>query len=506
MKINRTKLILFLSLILVSFSIQAQTTLGYKGIVNKKFYKGGIKGTPVEVLAIEEDEFGTKKARILSGGKSFLVPLSNLKNITFIPSNTSEFWACQALNNGVYQSLFGSKGFQYEQRKEMEGEARDVLRYLADNGLLYEDSYLESYLYSLLYKIFPAQLNDGRPGFVNVVMVKQIEPAAAMYPDGTLVLSTGLLSTVHSEEELMAIMAGQVAHFVLDHALINVNKAVARQQRAVFFATLATISAAVVETQMAAEDPYYIPGALTYGTALVSFSLAATVNDRFGLRFSVDQQMESDAAATQLLKFIQKDTTALPSALLKIRERCIANRDFYALTNKGDFFALDERLAVLAKPNAFDNTNYDKHIASAISFNAILEFNAKHFATAQLLVQRNIRAGVATDEDLILLSKTITLQYDTKEHNEEALYYVRKAKEQNAYPNLTQFKQEAIVLMRLGRYKEAGDCLNLFCQQIEKEKQELEKIKNPDHWYNSYVFYSQEYDWGIEMLYKIASF
>ena len=44
-----------------------------------------------------------------------------------------------------------------------------------------------------------------------------------MYSNGTMVIHTGLLSALHTEDELVAILSHEIAHFVLDHSVQNVN-------------------------------------------------------------------------------------------------------------------------------------------------------------------------------------------------------------------------------------------------------------------------------------------
>ncbi len=56
-------------------------------------------------------------------------------------------------------------------------------------------------------------------------------------PNGTIMLSIGLLSIIDSEEELVSILAHEVAHFV-DHYVMNIIKQQEREKRAAFWAVV----------------------------------------------------------------------------------------------------------------------------------------------------------------------------------------------------------------------------------------------------------------------------
>ena len=55
-----------------------------------------------------------------------------------------------------------------------------------------------------------------------------------MLPNGSMVISTGLLCTLDSEDELAAVIACELGHFVLDHQVNNIYRAERRAKRAAF--------------------------------------------------------------------------------------------------------------------------------------------------------------------------------------------------------------------------------------------------------------------------------
>jgi Zn-dependent protease with chaperone function len=138
---------------------------------------------------------------------------------SFTYDNVQDLWNSKIITNVLYN--LKKKGFQYELRDEMENDALDYIQKVKNMNLEFNDPYLETYLYSLVAKIAPQTLIDGRPCSINLLILKNPTINACTYPNGTIVLNTGLLASLHSEDELVAILAHEIAHFVLDHSVIN---------------------------------------------------------------------------------------------------------------------------------------------------------------------------------------------------------------------------------------------------------------------------------------------
>ena len=131
--------------------------------------------------------------------------------------NVQDLWDEQIICN-VLVSL-QKKGTQNNLRNEMEEEALDYISKQKEYNMVLNDPYLENYIYSLISKIAPVDIVDGRPGNVNILIVDNPTLNAGMYSNGTMVIHTGLLSALHTEDELVAILSHEIAHFVLDHSV-----------------------------------------------------------------------------------------------------------------------------------------------------------------------------------------------------------------------------------------------------------------------------------------------
>lgn len=498
---KKTILLLLLAL---PFTINAQLTFELSGVISKKISSTLSEGKKIELKSIDKDDnTGYYKAKISCSGQEESLDLKQLDRITFNPTNLREFWQLQSIKGGVSENIIKS-GLQYKLRKELEDESLEYIDYVENNNLLFEEGYLESYIYSLVYKIYPDRLNDGRPGILNIHIIKDLSPNAFIFPNGSLFISTGLLSTINSEEELIGVLAHEVSHFVLDHSIININKATARQKKAEFWAAFATGVAAVADIYAATNNQYYTPGSLTMSTAISAYSIAESINQRFGLQYSREQEMEADKCAMELMKFIKVNPTALSSALSKIKDYCIITGNYLALSGEGTHPAIDVRIKAIGQPLKFNDINYDKTISFINTFNAVLEFNNQHFATCKMLAERNVKSNMATEEDYLMLAMVTIYMYDNEEKNLEALKFINAAKQISVYPTINQSKQEAIVLIRLQKYDEAKSSLIKYREMLDKENTNLDKINNQREWSLMKNYINKEFEWTQKMVNKVS--
>ena len=152
---------------------------------------------------------------------NFWVPITDKwkENFAFEYKTPQDIWDSETLE---WIFIPPKKKNKYkEQRFEMEQDALDYIDRLKSNGLVYKDPYLENYIYGLIAKIAPTHYIDKRPYRVNLLIVDDSSLNAGVYPNGTLIITTGLLSCLHSEDELIAILSHEIAHFVLDHQIQN---------------------------------------------------------------------------------------------------------------------------------------------------------------------------------------------------------------------------------------------------------------------------------------------
>jgi beta-barrel assembly-enhancing protease len=499
----------FFLMLSISFLTTAQSfNLDLKGIVNKNISSSLIKGKEVVLKSVGtitiDGKTKTNFLVVFDENVEF-VEVNKLDQFTFNSLDQDQFWKLQMLKLGVYKNI-KKNGYQYELRKELEVAALKYIKYAEDDNLIFKDSYLQSYLYSLAHKIHPKRIKDGRPGILNIKILKDSDPNSFIFSNGTMFLTTGLLSTINSEEELIGIMAHEISHYALDHTINNINKIERREKNAKIWSGVAMGLAAGVGAYASPTNKYLNAGIYAAGAGVLAYAFSSEFNKYMGLKYSIEQIVEADRCAVKLMKLIGVDPLALSSALTKIKKYCILDGNYLALMDTGAHPQIVDRVNQIGSPTKdYNNINYNKTISFVNSFNAIAQLNKQHIESCSSLINRNIDAGVATQDDYVLLAKATTFMFDNKEKNNEALGYINTAKELDISPSISLLKQEVILLIRLGSYTVAKDVLNKCLKVIKDEQLMLDKIKNPEYWSSLNNFLLREKSWTKNMINKVST-
>ncbi len=422
------------------------------------------------------------------------------KKLVFKPNSIQDFWDAQIISKVLGE--VNKKGLQYELRAEMESDALDFINRAKTYGLELEDPYLENYIYTLISKIAPKILIDGRPGNINLLILKDPSQNACIFPNGTLVVNTGLLSYLHSEDELVAILCHEIAHFILDHSVKNVNKAIARKKRAEFWAAVATGITAVAEGVVAANNNYYVPGGATLGMAMLSSSIANEVVDRLGMNYNHEQEYEADEVAVKALEFLKYDTNALATALNRMKE-CMhkerINASYFASYSHP---ALIERIYKSGIPQRTNNSQYNKIVSFAVTNTAHYKYESKRFREVIELVSQNIEHNVATDDDYMLKAHCLLKLDNTPESNIEVLSLIEKAKAINP-SNINIYKAEILAYLRQDKNAEAITLLSDYVGKLNQMKIALSDIQSGSSWESAKQFIDAEKSWASNMIIKV---
>lgn len=147
------------------------------------------------------------------------------------PETDREFWQQIYLKNHLYE-YFNDRGYKHKLRQEIDEECLDYLDKL--NEIAYQDDYITSYVQGIFSKLNATTIDSNRGESLNIRIIQSPEPDAFMLPNGSMVISTGLLCTLDSEDELAAVIACELGHFVLDHQVNNIYRAERRAKRAAF--------------------------------------------------------------------------------------------------------------------------------------------------------------------------------------------------------------------------------------------------------------------------------
>ncbi len=379
--------------------------------------------------------------------KTVRIPYTDLINYRLIPENIESLWQIKILESDVYDNLL-KNGYSFDQRYEMDEMMKEYLRKAEQDNSFYFDSYLEARLYGILRKVYPVRHSDGRPGILSLRVLSDITPDTWIGPDGTLIITTGMISALNDEDEMMALMAHEVAHFALDHHLANYKN-----------------------------------------------SMAAGITPALGnlIRYTSEQEQAADNCAINVLNVCGKNPSLLGSMLRNVLAWGELTGNYYLGTSRGLFPDAAARAAALRGTLSVRSAEYDKLIAPVISFNAYRAYNQSQYLLCRWLIERNIAAKTATADEIVLLSQAMMHLSGSAEEDESALEVVRSVETGMADPPRGAFRQEALLLLKLGRRNEAEKALDRFGDALAREEQKYNSM--PGDWSQEIAWIASEKEW-----------
>lgn len=466
--LNRLFILLALSLCHAAFAQEYDVQISATML---KDYKGLKKGTEVQITKVEHEFKKTESASAYAEPSyrdsynliinDMLFPMTDKMSdrFDFHPKSTTELWDAQMICNVL--NPLQENGTQSRLRTEMEEDALEYISKVKQYGAEFKDPYLENYIYGLIAKIVPTELIDGRPYNVNILLLSDPDLNMGIYPNGTMIINTGLLACLHSEDELVAVLSHEIAHFVLDHQVQNVNKATARKKRAEFWGAVLTGVTAVAEGVAAAKSDYYVPGLATLGVAALSSGIAEQVIDRLGMKYNHNQETKADQLALEVLSLLGYDKNALATAFNRIQETMAADRRYTMYFDSYTHPALMERLKKVGEPQQTSDPQFERIISFAVSNAAMLKFANRRFKQVLPFVSQNIANGVGTVDDYLIKARCLLALYDTPESNIEVATLINSAKEADP-KNINIYKIDILSRLRMGKQQEAMVLLNEY--------------------------------------------
>lgn len=482
-----------------SINIKLKSTKGFSPIKKDvEFVVDSVSYNPVYVPKLSalssQKSFGTYIISVSQGGKpSQIVAVDLPKKTDFMPvdDNLTNYWFARNLSSLKTISEIDDL---YAMRSEMEDDANMYLQTLSRYGLIYDDPYLESYLYSIVSKILPTHRADGFPYDLKVVIVHDETMNACVFPNGVLLINTGLLAEMHTEDELVAALAHEIGHFVGNHALVNVQKMEKAAAKAEFWAAFATVIAAVAEG--VSSNGYY-DGSLTYSTAVLSSAAAYNALRRIGLEFSKEQEQEADEMALAALKYLGYDKNGAATLFQRMTNAYNAEGNWAAYYLAGDHPSLEKRIEYSGTPYKRTDPDFEKKVSFAVTEAAIAKYTNGRFTQALNHVTQNINNNVANDDDYLIKALCTLNLYSDATHNQEALALVQKAKAINP-DNVNILRTEIIASLRCGEKGRAASLLDTYMKSLNDS---MSSTANKES--KTYSFLRAEYDWARKMAIKV---
>lgn len=406
--------------------------------------------------------------------KFFLSVLLFVSFQTMANKTTYSFWTQKWIENSSastnqegYQEALSNHNWHYKNRKILHESAQDYLQQLELQDVFFIDPELEDYLYQLIYQIHPKEFPDQQNIHLNIKMIKSIVPEVFSFANGTIIISTGMLSLLQSEDELIAVLAREIAHLSLDH---NIEAYTALQTKKTISSIIGTgVYIASTVNSMDKGDSFweadYLGSFYGAGSELLSYGLLSAL----GVGYNRTRTYEADEIAQEWMMKNLHDPYALVQVIRRLQ--------FFELKHRGTNLALDENRFFIT--NRFENIlkkkkynlepskiqlmpldiNYDTNISDCLMINSKLLVSEEIYSEAIPYLNRSIKSNWVSGESYLL--KAIAMRHTkySESDNREILSLLEKAKE-NASTDLPWvWSEKGLIHLRL---KEDNDALNAF--------------------------------------------
>lgn len=468
----------------------------------RKEYKQTPAGTAVVIRrVIKTDSSDSSLSGIFYAveinGLQMSVPSEELDVITLSPPSTDqEFWQQAYLKRNMYVH-FSNRKYKQELRREINEECQDYLDKL--NDIAYHDDYISSYVESIFAKLNATTIDSNRDESLNVRVIQSPEPDAFMLPNGSMLISTGLLCTLDSEDELAAIIASELSHFAFDHQVENIYRAERRAKRAAFWGTVFAVTAdAALDIAFWDDDSNAYAVSFVADVASIASLLSIPTIDRLGMKYKVAQEVAADRLACELLEFKGYNPDGLSSALHKITDYYEEHQQKDDIPRYGSIDHLQKRLDKVENARMESSRPFLRKTCDVVTFNAGMNYANKRYKEAIRLIHKNIDNKLVTDNDYLILVKAEMAMTNSEEANNRCLSLLDKAQElAGESPNLDICKQRILLLMRMNKQVKAADSLKEYLLLLNRYREQGIEGEEME-------WTEKEISWADQMLKRIS--
>ncbi|MCR9016804.1 M48 family metalloprotease [Aquiflexum gelatinilyticum] len=431
-------LLLLVFVLVANFSF-SQSKVTLKGYVIRPFGEFAV-GDTVTV-------WGTRK-NINTGAVQYYIRSSfgeyryfNEDRISLL-GNDLDFWENVWMENRA--ETINKKGWESGLRQELIEDAMDYYSQALANNMVLQDDMLYDYVYQLIYSIHPYSMLKDRASDFSLVILNSTEHIAFSFDNGMIVLTTGLIASTGSENELNLILAQCIAHAVLEHNLVNLNEVIRAERRARIWGTVATVAAATAMAVDEVNNGVYHDYSLAADFGMSVYFLSSQVLDNLGAGYTSEQQLMAKKIASQFM---------------------------------------DEHPQV----NFLDDQQYLNTIASAVSITAWQEYQLKNYSYAQLLALKLAESGMASDTDYLLLSRIQRRKSNEFESNQLAMEYLKTARKLALDPLPELDKEEGLIYARLQQHEKSIAAYLKYRDSLLELKAEGKNVESELRMINQYL-------------------
>lgn len=401
--------------------------------------------------------------------------IKQYKNCT--TEEVAMFWENTLSVNKKYTKFIKNNSQQVRSlRRDFNDKSKSVISQIEQNeGFYTEDIFLKDYLTNLV-QLLSGGINKTTGTIATANIMLDVNANACAYPNGALVFNTRLLAMMDCEEELLGVVAHEIAHYKLEHALSNYIEMEKKAQRSKNWAALASIATVALGT--AADITDIANGGVGVGGVATGVNMGLAIEEsiyqnlvNMGYKFSQQQELEADKVAVELLEHIGIPGSYYASALDKLRQEDYRfGREIVKTKKKSTHPSLDERISKIGEvANVEADAAYTKKIAGILTIDAFVEKNVrKDYKRAMDVFKRISNATSLSLDDYLIMIPTMLEMNNTETSNNQVLLIVQDALTRIEQPEIQSLrKQEAILHVRLNNNEQAKTSLHNYIRYCE---------------------------------------
>lgn len=369
--------------------------------------------------------------------------------------------------------------WDYRTRAELDEQSEKYVRHLEQDGAFLDNPQLHDYLTQMLHKVTGHEPIDGRPGNPSIRLLKCQAPNAFALNNGVIFVTTGMLSIIRSEDELIGVLAHEMAHIVLDHNLINYNSAKSNEALAQFIGTAASLAAGVAAAKYGGDMTSYVDRKAYIQDAMLvagtfSYAITSGVLEIIGASYSRSQEEKADIAARDFLVALGVNPHQYGDLLSRLGEYHRLKGLSNGSSLLDDHPTIQSRLETLeynpkqTTPRQIDA--YDRNISFCLNYNArILISENKHDAALQDL-DRVIRSGFAGEETYLLKARVLRHLASDSMTNYEALRNLELSSKFKTIGFNVANLERGLLFVRLNEYANAETSFQAYLAGLTEDK------------------------------------
>ena len=398
---------------------------------------------------------------------------------------TSNFWEqAWAAHLADQAGADGTIDWAYDDRRSLRQVTADYQRAIGEANGFWTNLQVQDALQRQLLTVQPNPMMPGRPGAFRLRVLSTTTPNALALNDGTLIVTTGLLTTLRTEAQLQAVLAHEIAHVVLDHALATYRSGKKSTRARKILGTVIGGVTSVVAPTIGGRRPlestmYDLSAGLATAYLDQEFIAAA------GLTYSRRQEQAANRLAQKWLLADDRPPDALHTALRALRRAGLRENNTHGASfpdnHPGTNAERRETLAsvlseagvaptVLDAPLPAPDSTYDTAMAAVLEHEAEMDLSARRFHSARSALDRALRTPWTTPETYLFQAIATRNTTTGAAGVDEALALLDAAEAAADGPEPRIEAERALLRVRQGRPNQARRHLARCLAQIEETR------------------------------------